>query len=306
MATESLTDAEPIDADFEDAPWTHGSAEFDDVDIHYVEAGPSDGPIVVLLHGFPECWWTWHHQIPALAEAGFHVVAMDMRGANRSSKPASAGSYGPDHLAGDVLDLIEHFGGQSARIVGHDFGGLVAWHLGHVHSDAVERLAVLNSPHLSVYGHHLTTLAQLRRSWYVGYFQIPKIPEWGLARDDFAIFESIYDGTVDPDALTTDDVERLRRAFARPGTPTGVVNWYRGVGRWYARELFRARGVPEYPVDVPTLLCWGEDDEALVPALVADHHDWIGDLRVERFPEASHWVHFEEREAVTAALLDHL
>src|SRR5438067_5435169 len=126
-------------------PWTHHDATVNGVRLHYVEAG--SGPLVVLLHGFPEFWYSWRHQIPALAQAGFHVVAPDMRGYNLSDKPSGWRSYDGDHLAADVAGLVRHFGADRAHVVGHDWGAAVAYLTAMRHPDVVERVVILNVPH---------------------------------------------------------------------------------------------------------------------------------------------------------------
>ena len=285
----------------------HGTSSTSGVDLHYVAAGPPDGDLVVCLHGFPGCWYAWHEQIPALADAGYRVVAPDLRGANRSAKPDGVGAYHLSKLAGDVVGLLDHLERPAARFVSHDFGGLVAWHLAHARPDLVDRLAVLNCPHLTVYGRHLfSSFEQLRKSWYVFYFQLPRLPEWGFARDDYAVLESVFRDHAAAGVITDEDVAFYRRAFAREGTATAMVNWYRALFRSFGTAVVRERGVPEYPVEVPTLLCWGEQDHALSSAMIDDHREVVADLTIERFPAASHWVQFDASERVDEALLEFL
>lgn len=298
-----MSDRDALDAAMEDVPWEHDHTTVDGVDLHFVVAGPDDGDLVLLLHGFPECWYTWRHQLPALADAGYRVVALDMRGANRSAKPAATSAYSLPRLAADAAGVVRAFDRDSAHVVGHDFGGLVGWHLAHDQPDVIDRLAILNCPHLSVYGRRVfTSLSQLRKSWYVLYFQLPRLPEWGLAWDDYAVLDSLYRDNVDPEAITDDDVARFTQAFAREGTAHAMLDWYRALFRWYWREIARNRGVPAMPIRVPTLLVWGEADHALDAAMVDDHEEWVEDLRIDRFPDAGHWVHWDERERVTDAL----
>jgi pimeloyl-ACP methyl ester carboxylesterase len=183
-----------------DEPWNHDTVETNGVRLHVVTAGPEDGPLVVLLHGFPEFWYSWHNQIPALVEAGYRVVAPDMRGYNRSEKPSGVDAYHIDELVSDVAGLVRAFDRESGHIVGHDWGGLVAWQTAIDRPSVVDRLAVLNAPHPSKYEEVIrTSLSQLRKSWYVFYFQLPFLPEFGLGWNDFAMLDSILkDGTVRP------------------------------------------------------------------------------------------------------------
>lgn len=290
-----------------DVALEHGRTAVNGVDYHYVTAGPADGDLVLCLHGFPEFWYTWKEQLPALADADYRVVAPDVRGANRSGKPDRVAAYHLRELAADAAGLVEHFDRESARIVGHDFGGLAAWWLAATRPAVVTRLAVMNCPHLTVYDRFLrSSLTQIRKSWYVVYFQLPWLPEFGLGYDDCAVIESLYRDQVAPDALTEGDVKRFLDAAARDGALTGMVNWYRATGRWYLRRLLRGGGLPNHDVSVPTLLCWGERDHALSAGLIDDHATVVADLDVARFPDAGHWVQFDATDRVNDALLGFL
>ncbi len=151
-----------------------GYAELGEVRLHYVEAGPLDGPPVVLLHGFPDFWYSWRHQIPPLAAAGFRAIAPDMRGYNLSSKPADISAYEARRLAGDIRALIRERGLERACVAGHDWGAAVAWVLAMRHPETVERLAILNVPHPRRMLEALRRPGrQLLRSWYMFFFQLP-------------------------------------------------------------------------------------------------------------------------------------
>jgi pimeloyl-ACP methyl ester carboxylesterase len=157
---------------------SHGEAQVGaGVRLHYVEAGPGDGPLVVLLHGFPAFWYSWRYQLPALAQAGFHVVAPDMRGYNLSDKPSGWRAYEGSLLAGDIDGLIRHFGAERAHVVGHDWGAAVAYSLAMLHPDKVDRLAILNVPHPARLLAAFRTFKQLKKSWYIFFFQLPSLPE---------------------------------------------------------------------------------------------------------------------------------
>ncbi|WP_225335428.1 alpha/beta fold hydrolase [Halomicrobium urmianum] len=282
----------------------HHRARVDGVSLHYVTAGPEDGDLVVLLHGFPEFWYSWRCQIPALVDAGYRVLAPDMRGYNRSEAPDGVAAYDLDELVGDVAGLIEHVGRERAHVVGHDWGGLVAWQVGIDRPDAVDRLAVMNAPHPGAYLRDLTTWEQLRKSWYVLAFQVPRLPEWGISRDDFAAFDEMFrEGTVRPDAFTDADLERYRAAFRRSGL-AGPVNYYRALARRRARQgaIAPFDGWPDWRVDVPTLLLWGERDLALATSLTRGVERWVPELRVERFEDAGHWIHIDAVDRVNGAL----
>ena len=193
-----------------------GYAELDGVRLHYVEQG--EGPLVVLLHGFPEFWYGWRHQIEPLADAGFRVVAPDMRGYNLSSKPRGVASYDIGLLAQDVEQLIEERGEQKAHVAGHDWGGAVAWAAAGFHPEVVERLAILNAPHPRVFIEHLKSPRQLARSWYMGFFQLPWLPEQ-LGR------------RVLPRGFPPAERARYEEAYAQPGALTAMFNYYRAMSR---------------------------------------------------------------------------
>jgi len=292
----------------EGEPWSHDTVETNGVLLHVVTAGPEDGPLVVLLHGFPEFWYSWRHQIPALADAGYRVVAPDMRGYNRSEKPSGVDAYHIDELVSDVAGLVRAFDRESAHIVGHDWGGLVAWQTAIDRPGVVDRLAVLNAPHPSKYERTLrSNPSQLRKSWYVGFFQLPVVPEWALGANGFeALDRMLGEGTVRSDAFTRTDIERYKQAFGQPGARTAALNYYRSLARRNARLTLTGGGVGELPVRAPTLLVWGEQDAALDISLTEGLDEWVPDIRVERLPDASHWVQFDAPERVTELLLDHL
>ena len=284
---------------------THEQIHANGVELHCALAGPADGELVVCLHGFPECWYAWSEQIPALADAGYRVLAPDLRGANRSEKPRGVAAYHLDELAGDILGLLDALDRERAHLLAHDFGGLVAWHLAHEHPDRVDRLAVCNCPHLTVYGRALfRSLDQLRKSWYVLYFQLPRLPEWGLAYDEYRALDTLMhrSTTSIPEAV----IAGYKRALDRPGTRKALVNWYRALFRSFTKTVLTERAVPMMPIDRPTMLCWGEQDHALTVDLVEPHRDVVADLRIERFTAASHWVQFDASDPLNAALLDFL
>ena len=289
-----------------DAPWERNVADVGEVTLHYAAAGPADGDLVVLLHGFPEFWYAWRHQLPALADKGYHVVAPDLRGYNRSDKPVGVSSYGIDHLVADVVGLFHHLDRESAHVAGHDWGGGIAWEVARVRPDVVDRLAVLNAPHpRALQRELLRNPGQLRRSWYMAYFQVPRLPEWGLTRNGGALVARVLrEGATDPAAFTGGELMHFRIAFCREGVATAAVNYYRAMVREGICRVLRGRGLGDPTVAVPTLVLWGEQDEALSPALLEGLDDWVPELTVERFPEAGHWLVADEPGDVSRQLGD--
>lgn len=282
---------------WDDSRLTHGYADLGDVRLHYVEAG--SGPLVILLHGFPECWYTWRHQILPLAEAGFHVVAPDMRGYNLSGKPRGIRHYRIDKLAGDVAGLIDVLGSERASVVGHDWGAGVAWAFAMRRPEKLERLAIINGPHPERFLRGLRTVRQLCKSWYMFVFQLPWLPEAALRYRNFdALRRQWKFDPARPEAYSDEEIERLLEAAAQPGALTATINYY--------RALFRHRVGAFQRIDAPTLVIWGERDRYLGKELAEPDARWVPNARVVRLPSASHWVCADEPERVSSLLIDFL
>jgi pimeloyl-ACP methyl ester carboxylesterase len=266
--------------------------------LHYVEAG--EGPLVVLLHGFPEFWFGWRQQIRLLAAAGFRVVAPDMRGYNLSSRPAGVAAYDTDVLAADVRELIRERGATSALLVGHDWGGTVAWATAMNYPEMVDRLVILNAAHPRRLLQGLRTPRQLRKSWYFFLFAPPWLPERIVrARRWWYLRHFLRDAR--HGALTAEDIERYVEAWSKPGAATGMLNYYRSSVRKppkHAQAQIR-------PTRVPTLVIWGQRDRFLGPELAEPGRDDVPALdRVERLPGASHWTHHDAPVTVGQLLID--
>ena len=281
--------------------WLQG----DGVRLHAVATGR--GPTVVLLHGFPDCWYGWRAQLPALAAAGFRAVAVDLRGYNLSDRPPRVDDYRMARLVGDVRAAILSLGTASgaslgagrAHVVGHDWGGAIAWRLAAEYPEVVDRLVVCNAPHPGRFGELLRTSSQALRSWYVAAVQLPALPELLLGaaggRPLVALLRSMHRR---PGAFTDADAARYRAAFEGPGAVRAALAYYRAAARQpsaVARE--------EHRLVRPTLVLWGQEDPALLPANADGLERWVPDLRVERFPGAGHWVMADAAEAVNASLV---
>lgn len=276
-------------------PLRHGTAVLSEVRLHYVEAG--EGPLVVLLHGFPDFWYGWRHQIPALVRAGFRVVAPDLRGYNLSSRPEAVEAYALRRLAADVRELVADRGESEASIAGHDWGGVVAWATAAWHPETVRSLAILNVPHPRRMYEGLRTLAQLRRSWYIVFFQLPGLPERRLAAAGYRDLRRAIELDAPPGALEPGDVERYLEAWRRPGALGAMVNYYRAAGRALGGRL--------PPIAAPTLVIWGERDRYLGAELAEPHQRDVPGLRaVVRLPDTSHWVMRDEPERVSTLLAE--
>ena len=274
-----------------------GYAEIGDQRLHYKEAG--QGPLLVLLHGFPEFWYGWRLQIQPLAAAGFHVVAPDMRGYNLSSKPDGVAAYGSDQLVADIRGLIQERGASSAHVVGHDWGGTVAWDLAMTHPEVVDRLAILNAAHPRRLSQGLHHPGQLRKSWYFFFFDLPDLPESVVHANHWHFFRHfLHDARP---AYTPEEIERYIEAWSQPGAVTGMINYYRSSVRQSQKKAVEALR----PVSAPTLVIWGERDRYLSPELAEPEHDDVPNLdRVERVADASHWVHHDAADRVNQLISD--
>ncbi len=285
----------------------HGYANVNGIRLHYAEAGKGD--LVLLLHGFPEFWYSWRHQIEALASR-FHVVAPDMRGANLTDKPLSAADYTIDLLVQDVIGLIDFFGAQKAAIVGHDWGASVAWAIAQKYPERVSKLAALQVPPAPVWRANMTG-RQFLRSWYMLFFQLPKVPEFLLSKNDFEAIRKVFKESVGrKNTFSDEDIARYVEALRQPGALTAAVNYYRGnIRRLVSRMNKRGAksDLAKGRVRVPTLFIFGEQDHAVLPATVRNVRGFIDAPYFElRIPDSGHWVQNEAADEVNEALLKFL
>jgi pimeloyl-ACP methyl ester carboxylesterase len=260
-------------------------------------AGDERAPLVVLLHGFPWPWFSWKRQIGPLVRAGFRVAAPDMRGYNLSDKPRGTAAYRVERLTGDVAALIAALGADRARVVGHDWGAIVAWCFAMAHPHRLDKLAILNVPHPARFAEAARMPAQLAKSWYIGVLQIPWIAERIFMRDGHRALWKLFP----IEGATEDEIARYLEAAARPGALTAMMSYYRA-----ARPLFAGRIPQLRPIEAPVLVLWGERDHCLEKSLAAPPPRWVPHARVVLFPNATHWVHFDEAERVNALLAESL
>lgn len=261
--------------------------------MHYVVAGPEDGTPVILLHGFPEFWYSWRFQIPALAEAGYRVIAPDQRGYNLSDKQ---GPYNASTLVRDIVHLQEALGFSSSHIVGHDWGGAIAWSFAAARPVRTRRLVAMNAPHINAYQDALKYPRQILKSYYIALFQMPRLPEWGLRRRDYALLERVFQ-SVSPERMTQRDVELYKEACARPGALEAMIGWYRAIKR--PREAV-------LNIERPSCVIWGERDAFLEKGCNETLGRYVPDLSVHYLPRASHWVQMDLPEEVNQLMLDFL
>jgi pimeloyl-ACP methyl ester carboxylesterase len=270
------------------------------IELHAVAAGPRDGRLVFLLHGFPEFWWAWRRQIGPLARAGLRVVVPDLRGYNLSDKPVRVADYALDTVTGDILGLAEALGRDRFAVVGHDWGAITAWHLAERHPDRLDRAAILNGPHPSTLASHLMTHPfQAVRLGYFAVFQLPWLPEAMLRAGEFAALARAMRGTARYGSFTAEELAQYRAAWMRPGALTAMLNWYRAL----------PRNPPAYGkgrITMPIRIIWGDRDVALDHRLAERALARCEEGEVFHLPEATHWLHHDAPDAVNRLLLSFL
>lgn len=264
--------------------------------LHVVQAGPEDGPLVLLLHGFPEFWYGWRNQIGHFAEAGYRVWAPDQRGYNLSAKPHSISDYRMDALVGDVIGLIDAAGREQINLIGHDWGAAVAWWTAAQYAERVRRLGILNVPHPAAMRVLLReSWAQRVKSWYIAFFQIPWLPETLLSLAGPGMF---LRSSGSAGRFTSRALERYKSAWSQKGALSGMLAWYRAAFRNLGGTLTAGQ------IRMPALILWGDRDVALDKRGADYSLRYCVQGRVKHFPDASHWLQHDEPEAVNRDLLD--
>ncbi len=271
------------------------------IDFAYDEAGAGDD-IALCLHGFPESRFSWRHQLPVLAQAGWHAVAPDLRGYGDTTRPTGRAAYELRHLVDDAAALFDAFGARRRLLVAHDWGAVIAWQFAIERARPLDGLVIMNVPHPAVMRAVLRrSPAQWRRSWYVFFFQLPVLPEAMLgARGARGIGEAFVGMAVDKSRFPKDVLDNYRSNASRPGALTAMLNYYR------ANFLTIWRNQPTPNIEVPTLMIWGEQDTALGLELTEGYSNYVSDFTLQRLPGVSHWVQQEAPERVNRVLLDWL
>ncbi|MBV7260104.1 alpha/beta hydrolase [Erythrobacter sp. WH158] len=281
------------------------------ISIDFVEAGEltfevakaGEGDHLALcLHGFPELHFSWRHQMPLLAEMGYRVWAPNLRGYGGTSRPEGVRNYAMDKLTGDVAALIKASGAEKVTLFAHDWGAIIAWAYAIAHKPDLDRLVIMNVPHPQVAMREIKQWRQLKKSWYIYFFQLPWVPEKMLGRGGGQTAGRLIEKISCNRELFGPEVQAIyNKAAMRKGARTAMVNYY--------RALLRHRGtlnMREFGVQVPTLMLWGEEDVALNIHCTEGTEEWVPDFTLKRFPGVSHWVQQDAPEAVNAALKDWL
>jgi pimeloyl-ACP methyl ester carboxylesterase len=268
--------------------------------LHFHVATAGAGPRLALcLHGFPESSFSWRYQLSLLAGLGYRVWAPDLRGYGGTTRPANVAAYALEHLLADVDALIEAAESKEVLLIGHDWGALIAWYYAMFGRHTIAKLVIMNVPHPALAQRGLYTLRQLKKSWYIFFFQLPWLPEYLLSRNDYASIAEAFRGmAVDKSRFPQEVLEVYQQGAAQPGALTAMVNYYRALLRGLRR--IRARGMPR--IRVPVLMLWGEADAALGKELTYGTERYVEDLVLRYLPRVSHWVQQEAPETVNALM----
>jgi pimeloyl-ACP methyl ester carboxylesterase len=269
--------------------------------MHLAEAGPEDGPLVILLHGFPEFWFGWRELIGPLAKAGFRVIAPDQRGYNLSAKPAGVAAYRLDLLADDIFALAEAVGRSRFSLVGHDWGASVAWWMATRRPAPIARMAVLNAPHPAIWRASMTEdPAQRKKSRYVQMLRTPWLPELMIRAGGYDALAAAFKSSTRPDAFGPEAMAAYQAAWRQPGALTAMLNWYRAL---FAQDL---PVPPAGSILVPTLVIWGDQDAFAEPGLAEASAALCAKAEVAHLSEATHWVAHDAPEQVSQRLIGFL
>ncbi|HXZ85489.1 MAG TPA: alpha/beta hydrolase [Myxococcota bacterium] len=269
---------------------------------HVLEAGSGDR-LALLLHGFPELAFSWRHQLPVLAQEGWRAWAVDLRGYGESDRPVGRDEYAIEKLLDDVAALIDASGARETWLIGHDWGGVIAWLFAMRRLRPLARLTVMNLPHPACFERALRHgLRQRLRSWYVLFFQLPWLPEKLLgAGGARMIGRAFSDMAVHKERFPEELLDVYRRAALAPGALTAMVNYYRAIVSGGGARRQRSLGYPK--IDVPTLVIWGERDTALGVETLEGTDEFVTQLTLHRLPDASHWVQQDAPDEVNALLV---
>jgi epoxide hydrolase 4 len=267
------------------------------ITLHTIETGDRGGIHIIFLHGFPEFWYGWKNQIPFFAEKGYRVIIPDQRGYNLSSKPSGIKSYCLHNLCSDIVALIHKLTDKKVVIVGHDWGGAVAWQLALHHPQLIHHLVIVNMPHPEVFNRTLkTNPIQMLRSSYAGFFQLPYLPELVTRAFGFALLQRSLLKTSNTGTFLKEDIAVYKKAWQQPYALTAMINWYRA----YKYNTLPTTG----PVQLPVLLIWGRKDQFLLSEMAAQSINKCINGHLEIVEPGTHWVHHEYPHLVNGLIND--
>jgi epoxide hydrolase 4 len=279
--------------------WKHDFITTNGIKLHYVTQG--EGKLMLMLHGFPEFWYSWRHQIPEFAK-DYKVVALDLRGYNESDKPQQLEAYNIQELRQDVAGVITGLGYENCILVGHDWGGAIAWNFAYYYPQMVEKLIVLNIPHPAKLVEGLRMPQQLLKSWYIFFFQLPFLPEWLIQSNDYQLIaEGLQRMAIDKSTFSLADLEAYKDAAAKRGALTAMVNYYRNIFQGLLQDSLKQK-----ELEIPTLMIWGENDAALSKELTYETAKYVKNLTIKYIPNCSHWVQQEQPQLVNQYIREFL
>lgn len=255
---------------------------------HYITQG--QGELILMLHGFPEFCYSWRHQIAEFSQ-DYQVVAPDLRGYNLTDKPEELNAYSIKELVKDVRELILALGFEKCILVGHDWGGAIAWSFAYAYPEMLHKLIVLNIPHPAKFKTGITNPEQLMKSWYIFFFQLPWLPETMIAWDNYKLVADLFRSQ---GCFTETDIEAYVQAIAQPGALTAMLNYY----RHFAQSNLFSPNTYSSVLTVPTLMIWGENDQALGKELTYGTQELVNDFTIKYIPNCSHWVQNEQPQLV--------
>lgn len=271
------------------------------VTLHYVSKGSSDQPLMLFVHGFPECWFTWRYQLKYFSK-DYRVVAIDQRGYGLSSKLPNISDYKVELLARDVADIVEQLGYKSCVLVGHDWGAIVSWTVAMFYPHLIDKLIIMNVPHPAAFRNNIS-IKQLRRSWYMFFYQVPIIPELLFESNDFELLERIFftkqAGLINKNNMTLDDLEVFKYTFSQKGTAKAAINYYRALFRNQKDEL-------QAQITVPVLIVWGCQDSAIGEELADASQKYCNNVQLKKIRNATHWVQQDAPDEVNKYVDDFL
>ena len=284
----------------------HEFANINGIKMHYVTIG--EGPLIVFLHGFPEFWRSWKNQISFFSKK-FKVVALDMRGYGETERPVKVGEYRIEKLARDVTELIDSLGQKKATVVGHDWGGAVAWATAMMNPSFVEKLIVMNAPHPAIVQRNaFRNYAQMQKSWYMFFFLLEKAPEKVLSSNNFEILKHMFEISIKrKDRFSLSDIEEYVSSWSKEGGITGGLNYYRAnLNEEFWGNL--GESIPFPKIKIPTLQIWAEDDMFLGKELTEGTKEFVVDapFSLNVIPNCGHWVQQEAPEEVNQIMEEFL
>ena len=262
---------------------------------------PASKKLALLLHGFPESKFSWRHQMSVFADQGYRVWAPNQRGYGHTTRPLGVANYTLDHLVSDVDKLIEASGCEEVTLVGHDWGGAVAWAFALRPPRPLARLIIMNLPHPTIFQKKVRTAKQFLRSWYTIFFQIPGLPEKFLSmREAEPIGKAFSEMAIDKSRFPQEVTDVYRKNALIPGALTGMINWYRGARKM--PQVWRETFANPPLLETPTLMIWGEEDTALGIETTYGTEELVRDFTLRYLPNVSHWVQQEAPEEVNQML----